>query len=149
MRTLHPYAHVCKAWFVRTQEYEPTPLSSFGVSEVFCSGAFLRVALEERHVVEERERALEAARLAATTKVKAMLQSPLPSHVSACAIPLFLIFFSLPRSPPPPFSFSPSSPFSLSLTPAPPDFPLLVVYSALVTPFLGPLRTGTSLLPFP
>jgi len=62
------------------QEYEPTPLSSFGVREVFCSGAFLRVALEEAHVVQERERAIEAARQAASSKVKAMLQSPLPSQ---------------------------------------------------------------------
>ncbi|KAF5834888.1 hypothetical protein DUNSADRAFT_8192 [Dunaliella salina] len=61
------------------QEYEPTPLSSFGVREVFSSGAFLRVALEEAHVVQARERAIEAARAAASSKVKAMLGTPLPS----------------------------------------------------------------------
>ena len=69
------------------QEVEPTPLSSFGVREVFCSGAFLRVSIEETRIVEERERAIEAARINADKKVKAMLQSPLPSQVRClCAL---------------------------------------------------------------
>jgi ribosomal protein L16/L10AE len=51
------------------------------VCEVFSSGAFLRVSLEEKHVVEAKEKAIEAARAAADQKVKAMLHIPITSQV--------------------------------------------------------------------